>query len=177
MGGKGDRHPGLANRWWVDEQRDEHGYLVERPRVPLSFFRTAIGFDQDRAQARLTESNLKWFDEAGARPGEWAVLHLLPDERVPEPRLKKVLAAFAVPPNGRGVLVDSGDTLRAVLTGDPPGQRLVEVRVGRDCSFDAWVEGEWVCERTFRNVHDCLRRAPRLARDYLERGRGTPIRA
>ncbi len=176
MGGKGDRPPALANRWWVDEQRDEQGDLVEQPRVPLSFFRSAIGFDQDRAQQRLTETNRKWFDEAEVPPGEWAILHLVDDQRVPESRVKKVLAAFEVPKEGRAVLLDSGNALRAIITGSPPGQRLVEVRIGKSSSFDAWVEGEWVCERTFRDPGECLRRAPRLVRDYLVRGRGTPIR-
>ncbi len=177
MGGKGDRPAGLENRWWVDQHKDERGYLIERPRVPLTFFRTGIGYDQDRAQRRLSDLNLKWFEEVEAPAGEWAVLRMLEKQRVPEPRINKVKAALPVPKDGRAVLVDSGDALRAIITGHPLGQRLVEVRIGRDSSLDAWVEGEWVCERTFRDVEDCLRRAPRLVRDYLLRGRGAPIRA
>jgi len=97
--------------------------------------------------------------------------------RVPEPRVNKVKAALPVPKDGRAVLVDSGDALRAIITGHPVGQRLVEVRVGRDSSFDAWVDGEWVCERAFRDADDCLRRTPRLVRDFLFRGRGAAILA
>ena len=54
------------------------------------FFRTGIGFDQDRAQRRLTDLNLKWFNEADPPPGGWAVLRMLEKERVPEPRIEKV---------------------------------------------------------------------------------------
>ena len=89
MGGKGDRPAGLENRWWVDQQKDAQGHLVESPRVPLRFFRSGLGFDQDRAQRRLTDLNLKWFGEAEAPPGEWAIIHTLPNQRMPEPRVNK----------------------------------------------------------------------------------------
>src|SRR4030095_8487501 len=129
MGGKGDRPAGLENRWWVDQQKDAQGHLVDAPRVPLRFFRSGLGFEQDRAQRRLTDLNLKWFGEADAPPGGWAIIHTLPNQRVPEPRVSKVRAALPVPSDGRGILVDSGEALRAIITGSPIGERLVEVRL------------------------------------------------
>ena len=72
--------------------------------------------------------------------------HPASKQRVPEPRVKKVRAALPVPPDGRGVLVDSGEALRAIVTANPIGERLVEVRIGAESSFDAWVYGEWVRE-------------------------------
>jgi hypothetical protein len=175
MGGRGDRPAGLENRWWVDQQKDAQGHLIDRPRVPLRFFRSGVGFEQDRAQRRLTDLNLKWFDEAEAPPGGWAMVHTLPNQRVPEPRVNKVRAALPVPPDGRGILVDSGEALRAIITGAPVGERLVEVRLGSESSFDAWVYGEWVREVLFRNFDDALRRGPRLVREYLTTERGVPI--
>ena len=43
----------------------------------------------------------------------------------------------------------------------------MEIRLGDDNSFDAWVRGEWVREAFFRHFHDALRRAPALLREYL----------
>ncbi|HKA30323.1 MAG TPA: hypothetical protein VKH82_13155, partial [Candidatus Binatia bacterium] len=143
MGGKGDRPAGLENRWWVDQQKDAQGHPIDRPRVPLRFFRSGMGFEQDRAQRRLTDLNLKWFAEVDGPPGSWAIIHTLEHQRVPEPRVNKVRAALPVPPEGRGVLVDSGEALRAIITTMPVGERLVEVRLGVESSFDAWVYGEW----------------------------------
>jgi len=71
--------------------------------------------------------------------------------------------------------VDSGDALRAIITGHPIGERLVEVRIGTESSFDAWVYGEWVYEASFRNADEALRRSPRLVREYLTTRRGAPI--
>lgn len=174
MGGKGDR-PSLENRWWVDQQKDAKGYVIEQPRVALRFFRTGLGFDQDRAQRRLTDLNLKWFTEADPPVGGWALLRMLEKERVPEPRIEKVKNGLPVPPNCRGILVDSGDALRAIITGQPTGERLVEIRLGAACMFDAWVQGEWVREEGFRNFDEAMRKVPRLIREYLTTNRAAPI--
>jgi hypothetical protein len=94
---------------------------------------------------------------------------------VPEPRLTKIRRSLPVPKDGRGVLVDSGESIRAIVTGHPIGERLVELRLGRDSSFDAWVNGEWVREIAFRNSEEALRKAPRLIREYLETDRAAPL--
>jgi len=94
---------------------------------------------------------------------------------VPEPRVERVKGAFTLPPGGRGVLVDSGTSIRAIITADPPGERLVELRLGDESSFDAWVSGEWVREELFRNFDDALRRAPRLVREYLTTTRAASL--
>jgi hypothetical protein len=174
MGGKGDR-ASLENRWWVDQGKD--GQPLERPPAQFGhrFFRTGAGFEQDRAQRRLTDLNLKWFDEARPEPGRWAVLHVLEKERFPPQRLDKVRNALPVPPRGRGILVDSGHSVRAIITNDPIGERLVEVRLGDESSFDAWVHGEWVREASFRSFDEGLRRSPALVREYLMTSRARPL--
>jgi hypothetical protein len=176
VGGKGDR-PTVENRWWVDHGKDAKGNPVPRPPAQFGhrFFRTGDGFEQERARIRLTDSNLKWLEEATPAPGSWAIVHVLAGERVPEPRVERVKAAFKLPPGGRGVLVDSGTSIRAIITADPPGERLVELRLGDESSFDAWVSGEWVREELFRNFDDALRRAPGLVREYLTTTRAASL--
>jgi hypothetical protein len=176
VGGKGDR-PTVENRWWVDHGKDAKGNPLPRPPAQFGhrFFRTGEGFEQERARVRLTDSNLKWLEEANPAPGTWAVVHVLSGERVPEPRVEKVKRAFAIPPRGRGVLIDSGTSIRAIVTGEPVGERLVEVRLGDESSFDAWVHGEWVREALFRDFDDALRRAPALVREYLTTARAASL--
>jgi len=175
VGGKGDRP--VVDRWWVDERKDKNGVPLERPPAAFGgrFFRTGAGFEQNRAQRRLTDLNLKWFDEVPASPGAWAVLHLLEQERFPAGKLDRVKGALPIPPGGRGVLVDSGNAVRAIITGTPLGERLVEVRLGEDNSFDAWVYGEWVREVLFHNFEEAVRRTPSLVREYLTTTRAAPV--
>lgn len=178
MGGKGDRPPGLENRWWIDQQRDSNGELPERPPAQFGneFFRTGAGYEQHQAQRRLTDLNLKWFTEAPP-PDErgWSLIHLLEGEHFSPRKLEKTRFALKVPAGGRGVLVDSGVSLRAIITNNDRFERLVEIRLGRDSSFDAWVHGEWVREVCFRHFDDAIRRAPRLANQYLNTKRAEPL--
>lgn len=175
MGGKGDR-PSLENRWWVDQQKiDSDGLLRPEAKYGARFFRSGDGYDQDTAQRRLTDLNLKWFEEAPCEPGVWAVLHTVPRQRVPPPRLEKIRGALRLPTDALGVLVDSGEAVRAIATTQPVGERLVEIRFGRESCFDAWVRAEWVREEAFRSFEQALRRAPRLLREYLTTLRAEPI--
>ncbi len=175
MGGKGDR-PSLENRWWVDQQKiDSDGLVRPEAKYGGRFFRTGDGYDQDTAQRRLTDLNLKWFDEVPCEPGVWSVLCTLDKQRVPPPRLEKIRTALRLPENALGVLVDSGEAVRAIASTLPVGERLVEIRLGRDSTFDAWVRGEWVREEVFRTFDHAMRRAPHLLREYLTTNRGEPI--
>lgn len=176
MGGKGDRP--IVDRWWVDQGKDALGQPVPRPPAQFGgrFFRTGAGFEQERARIRLTDSNLKWLEEANPPANGWSVIRALPNERsFPQARIEKVKGTFRLPPGGRGVLIDSGTSVRAIITGEPVGERLVELRLGEESSFDAWVQGEWVREALFRNLDEALRRAPALVREYLTTTRAAPL--
>jgi len=176
VGGKGDR-PAVENRWWVDQGKDAKGNPLPRPPAAFGgrFFRTGEGFEQERARVRLTDSNLKWLEEASPPPDGWVVVHVLAGERFPEGRIEKAKVALRLPPGCRGVLIDSGTSLRAIVTAQPVGDRLVEVRLGEESSFDAWVNGEWVREALFRNFEDGLRRAPALVHEYLMTSRAASL--
>ena len=47
----------------------------------------------------------------------------------------------------------------------------MEVRLGDESSFDAWVRGEWVREALFSSFGEALRQVPGLVREYLETDR------
>jgi hypothetical protein len=177
VGGKGDR-PTVENRWWVDQGKaPRDGAPIERPPPQFGkvFFRSGDGFEQDRARLRLTDSNLKWLEEANPPADGWTYVQVLAGERSPESRIERVKGAVRLPPGGRGVLVDSGVSLRAIVTATPSGERLLELRLGDDSSLDIWVHGEWVREVSFRGFDDALRRAPALVREYLTTARGASI--
>jgi hypothetical protein len=61
------------------------------------------------------------------------------------------------------------------MTGQPVGERLVELRLGDESSFDAWVQGEWVREALFRDLDEALRKVPALVREYLCTARATSL--
>jgi hypothetical protein len=137
------------------------------PNLPgAKFFEIGMGFDQERARANLTDSNLNLLREGNPPENGWGYLQTTP-EKTSEEFLARVKKAFRLPAGSRGLLVDSGTSLRVILSGTPVGERLVEVLLGKDSSFDAWREGNWVKEAYARGREKALRDFPRMARLFL----------
>ncbi|MFM7141588.1 MAG: hypothetical protein ACKO2K_06690 [Alphaproteobacteria bacterium] len=172
----------VDNRWWVDmgsarrktaprvASTADGEPVVGRPGPAWvageRLFRDGGTFDADRARSHLSGSNLDWLREANPPEGGWVVLKLT-DDRPREDVVERVKEAIRLPRGARGVLLDSGPTLRAIVTGSPVGERICEICLGADCSFDAFVQGDWVCERTFRGRDRALREISDLVARWL----------
>ncbi len=173
-----EHKPAVENRWWVDSgAKKDRGGGGRAPAEPPAdgtgpiigkrFFDVGAGFDQDRAQKQLTDSNLNLIREANPSEGTWAYMCMIEDKSPPE-RLAKVKRMLRLPKWARGVLVDAGTSIRAIATGDPVGENIVELTLGSQSSFDAWAHGEWVREKVFRNRERALREGSRLLVRYLK---------
>jgi hypothetical protein len=163
--------PTVDNRWWID--RDEMPETAkdapkhDRPPFGSRFFDIGYAFDQEHAKVRLTDVNLKLLAEASPAAGEWRILPMVPSERVPAAHLDRIMRRVPLPPGARGVIVDSGRSVRVIVTGDPVGERVLEFTFGEAPSFDCWIRGEWVREEVFRDLDEALRRARPLVGRYL----------
>lgn len=159
--------PGDTN-WWVEKLKarerakpEEHQTLVG-----ASFFRSVEGYDQEQATKNLTDLNLKLLTQANPGLSAWAYLPLVGERSAPQ-EIERIKRALPLPPDARGVLVDSGHALRAVITGTPVGERLLEFNFMDEASFDCWIKGEWVCEQVYRGKRELFRRAADLLRRYM----------
>jgi hypothetical protein len=165
--------PAVENRWWVDtgktKERPRNPVRGEMPAIGSRFFDIGYEFDQERARTRLTDVNLKLLEEAHPQPGEWKIIYMVPNERIPGGELERIKRRFPLPPGARGVIVDSGRSVRFIITGDPVGDRILEFTLGEESSFDCWIGGDWVCEELFTSVDDALRKARPYVGHYLER--------
>ena len=173
--GPGDAAPveEVETRWWIDTGRTGgRGRTQVKREIPEervlgeSIFAVGEGFDEDRARDHLTDTNLTLIREANPAPGEWAYLAPV-DSRSNDEKIAKTKKFLQLPPHALGVLVDSGNAIRAIATGDPPGERVVELRLGKESSLDAWIEGDWVQERVFRDRYRALREGTRLIARHL----------
>jgi hypothetical protein len=156
------------NNWWVERLKTRERARPEEHQglVGASFFRSVEGYDQEQATKNLTDLNLRLLAQANPGPGEWAYLALI-EERSPAGEIDKVKRALPLPADARAVLVDSGISLRAIITDTPVGDRLLEFNFIEEASFDCWIHGEWVCEKVFRGKRELLRRAADLLRRYM----------
>jgi hypothetical protein len=93
---------------------------------------------------------------------------MVPNESVPTTHLESLERRVPLPPGARGVIVDSGRSVRFIITGDPVGERVLEFTFGEESSFDCWIRGEWVREEVFRDLEDALHHARAFIGRYLD---------
>ncbi len=164
---KGSQEPAVSNRWWVDLGGTEK-VKVKRPPGPAGsrFFEAGRDFEQERAQERLTDNNLKLLRSAEPPEGGWGYVQLA-ETTYPARELERIKKLVALPVYARGVVVDCGRSVRLLVTGTPPGERLLELTLGETPSFDCWVHQEWVREALFEDADKALKAFRRLIEQYL----------
>jgi hypothetical protein len=156
-------------KWWVDQQRPEREGRRGSAPAPAAarFYVAAKGFEQEKAHAGLVDLNAKMLASANPPENGFAVLPLL-DQRCPRHVVDRVKRALPLPKGARAAIVDSGRMLRALVTGSPPGERILEFNFNREePTFDVWVRGEWKEEVVFRNLGEAYRAARVLIDEYL----------
>jgi hypothetical protein len=163
--------PTVSNRWWVDTDKSTEPTIAPpngpRPPIGSRFFDIGYEFDQEHAKRRLTDLNLKLLDEGRPAANEWRLLRMVPNESVPTGHIERLRRRVPLPPGARGVIVDSGRSVRFIITGDPVGERVLEFTLGEESSFDCWIRGDWVREELFQDLEDALRQARPFVGRYL----------
>ena len=164
---EGGGPPAVRDRWWVDSG-DKGRARAPAPPAPVGgrFYRSGAGFDQDVARTRLSDNNRRLLIEANPAEGEWAYKCLV-ERPHNEQNRRRILAQVRLPAYARGVVVDCGRTLRLLVTGSPLGDRILDMTLSETPSFDCWVDGEWVRERTFRDQRSALSALCRFIHELL----------
>jgi len=159
--------PTVTDRWWVDLGGTEK-VKQKRPTGPVGsrFFVVGQGFEQEPARERLTDDNLKIITAANPPEGDWGYVQLA-ETQYPQRELDRIKKLVALPTYARGVIVDCGRSVRLLVTGSPPGERLLEMTLGESPSFDCWVRHEWVQEAVFDDAERALKALQRFVRNYL----------
>lgn len=165
-----EREQNADTNWWVErlKTREKVKLHESQSTVGANFFRSVEGYDQEVATRNLTDLNLKLLTEANPAPGEWGYLALV-EQQSPPTEIERIKRALPLPADARAVLVDSGLSLRAIVTGTPVGERLLEFNFIEEASFDCWVQGEWIREDVFRGKRELLRHAASLLQRYMEK--------
>jgi hypothetical protein len=162
----------VKDRWWVDfgdkdnEKSRPAPVAPAAPPVGQRFYRAAEGFEQEAARSRLTDLNQKLLIDANPDLGQWGYV-LLAEKPFAEKEAARIRDAVQLPPYARGAVIDSGRTVRLLVTGTPIGERVLELALNREPSFDCWIQGEWVREALFKDRKRALRAFRELIVRYL----------
>ena len=165
-----DSSPAVKDRWWVEtgDKKKERPAPVVTPAAPVGskFYRSGIGFDQETARSRLTDLNLKLLQQANPPEGGWGYVQLA-ETTFPERERERIKEQVALPAYARAVLVDCGRSVRVLVTATPVGQRILDLTLGDNPSFDCWIDGEWVREQVFRDSRGAIGAMRRYIPQYL----------
>jgi hypothetical protein len=136
--------------------------IVERWAIEL-----LKGYNQDLAAKNLVDINSKILGSLSVSPGEWGY-YSLDVGTYPPDKLARIKSSLPLPPGARAIVIDAGYSLRVVITGEPVGERYVDINFTDAPSLDYWVRGQLVHEQLFSNVGEALRRIKPDLAGYLK---------
>lgn len=169
------QNPTVKDRWWVDTgdknkkgQKPTAPAPPDKPAAPVGsrLYRSAIGFDQEIARARLTDLNMKLLVEANPPEGGWGYVQLA-EKPFPEQERERIKSKINLPTYARGAVIDGGRSLRLLFTGTPIGERVLDLALTEVPSFDCWIHNDWVREEVFENRRHALSRIRKLIDEFL----------
>jgi hypothetical protein len=147
-------------KWWIDR-----GPVKEREKAaePIKgiiekwAYELLKNYNQDQAAKNLVDINTKLLDGLSVDPGDWGY-YSLEIGKYPQEKLAKIKSGLPLPPGARGIVVDAGYSVRVIITGEPIGERYVDINFTDAPSLDCWVHGQLVEERVYGNVGEALKR-------------------
>jgi hypothetical protein len=157
-------------KWWIDR-----GPVKEREKTaePVKgiiekwAYELLKNYNQDQAAKNLVDINAKLLSGLSVAAGEWGYYSLEVGNYPPD-KLAKIKNALPLPPGARGIVIDAGYSVRAIITGQPVGERYVDINFTDAPSLDYWVNRQLVEERVYSNVGEALKRIrPELPRYLL----------
>lgn len=167
---KDENGKAVKDRWWVDFGDKQRAQplppRVESEPVGSKFYSAGKGFDQEVARTRLTDLNQKLLVEANPPEGGWGYVQLA-EQRFSERESERVRGVVNLPPYARGAVIDSGTTIRLLVTGTPIGDRVLELVLGEEPSFDCWIRGEWVREALYKDQRKALAELRKYIEEFL----------
>jgi len=157
-------------KWWVDR-----GPVKEREKTaePVKgiiekwAYELLKNYNQDQAAKNLVDINAKLLSGLSVAQGEWGYYSLEVGNYPPD-KLAKIKNSLPLPSGTRGIVIDAGYSVRAIITAEPPGERYIDINFTDAPSLDYWVNGQLVEERVYANVGEALKRIrPELPRYLL----------
>jgi hypothetical protein len=161
--------PAEEVKWWIDrgpvKEREKETQLG-RGIIEKWVYELLKDYNQEKAVRNVADINTRILKERDLAPGQWTY-DSLGIGTYPAKRLNKIKGMLRLPPGARGLLIDAGYSVRAMITGEPVGEKLLDINFTEAPSLDYWVGGELVEERLFNNLDEALRRLRGLIFRYL----------
>ncbi|MGH7771007.1 MAG: hypothetical protein ACREQA_02075 [Candidatus Binatia bacterium] len=156
-------------KWWIDrgpvKEREKQTQLG-RGIIEKWVYELLKDYSQDQAVRNVVDINQRILKELPVSSGEWGYFSLGVGS-YPANGLAKIKSSLKLPSKARALIIDAGYSVRVMITGEPIGERLVDINFTEAPSLDYWVDGELVEERLFSNVDDTLKNLRGSLHGYL----------
>ncbi len=173
----GDRNTSVQEvKWWIDtgiKQRSETGEREPIGVIERWAFDLLKDYRQEQALRNIVDINGQVLRELGNNEDRWVYLSLGVGE-FPLKRLNYIKDSLRLPRYARALAIDAGYSIRVLLTGNPPGEKVLDINFTEAPSLDYWIDGELMEEQMFRSVEDALKRLRNSVHRYLRKSPTDP---
>jgi hypothetical protein len=152
--------PFEETKWWIDrrpiKEREKSAEPVKGI-IEKWAFELLKHYNQDEAAKNLVDINQKILKGIDIAAGEWDY-YSLEVGTYPSEKLARIKSSLPLPRGSRGVIIDAGYSVRVIITGEPVGERYLDINFVDAPSLDYWVNGQLIEERVFANIGEALKR-------------------
>ena len=156
-------------KWWIDrgpvKEREKKAQLG-KGLIEQWVYEMLKDYSQDQAVRNVVEINQRILKELSMAQQQWGYLSLGVGT-YPASGLSRIKSSLPLPSDARALAIDAGYSVRVLITGEPLGDRLVDINFTAAPSLDYWVGGELVEERLFPNLDEALKKLRPLLPRYL----------
>jgi hypothetical protein len=156
-------------KWWIDRgpvKEREKSEALGRGIIEKWTYELLKDYKQEQAVRNVVDINPRTLKDLSQAPLGWNYVSLGVGTYPPD-RLDKIKKALQLPPDARALLIDAGYSVRLLITGEPVGERLLDINFTEGPSLDYWVNNELIEERLFPNLDVTLRELKLALSRYL----------
>jgi hypothetical protein len=156
-------------KWWIDrgpvKEREKQTGLG-RGIIEKWTYELLKDYRQEQAVKNVVDINPRTLKDLGQAPLGWNYVSLGVGTYPPE-RLEKIKKTVPLPREARALLIDAGYSVRLIVTGEPVGERVIDVNFIEGPSLDFFVNNELIEEKLFPNMEVALRNLQTKLSGYL----------
>ena len=158
-------------KWWIDtgtKRQPDAGEPEPKGVIERWAFELLKDYRQEQALKNIVDINGQALRQLGNNEDRWVYLSLGVGE-FPLKRLDYIKDSLKLPRYARALAIDAGYSIRVLLTGNPPGEKVLDINFTEAPSLDYWIDGELMEEQLFRSVDDALKRLRNSVHRYLRK--------
>ena len=161
--------PAEEVKWWIERapvKEREKSEALGRGIIEKWTYELLKDYKQEQAVRNVVDINPRTLKDLAQAPLGWNYVSLGVGN-YPADRLERIKKTLELPAGARALIIDAGYSVRLLITGEPVGERLLDLNFIEGPSLDFWVNNELIEERLFPNLDVTLKALRSALPGYL----------